>query len=71
MEEAGTNTKIFKPHSTRAASTSAANQKSFPLENILEAAGWKSDSVFAKYYNEVVLFHMDTSMKGFHTRVKA
>ena len=54
MEEAGINTKMFKPHSTRAASTSAANRKSVPLENILEAAGWKSDCVFAKYYNKVV-----------------
>jgi len=54
MVEAGINTKMFKPHSTRATSTSAANKKSVPLENILEAAGWKSDCVVAKYYDKVV-----------------
>jgi len=53
-EEAGINTKMFKPHRTRAASTSLANQKAVPLENILEAAGWKSDCVIDKYYNKVV-----------------
>ena len=29
-------------------------KNSVPLENILEAAGWKSDYVFVKYYNKVV-----------------
>lgn len=52
MELAGIDTTKFKPHSTRAASTSAVKLKSVPLENILESAGWNNDCVFAKYYNK-------------------
>ena len=54
MPRAGIDTTKFKPHSTRAASTSAASRNAVPLENILTAAGWKSDCVFAKYYNKPV-----------------
>ena len=54
MQQAGIDTTKFKPHSTRAASTSAASRNAVPLENILTAAGWKSDCVFAKYYNKPV-----------------
>ena len=54
MQQAGIDTAKFKPHSTRAASTSAAKRNAVPLENILAAAGWKSDCVFAKYYNKPV-----------------
>ena len=54
MQEAGIDTAKFKPQSTRAASTSAAQQNAVPLENILTAAGWKSDGVFSKYYNKPV-----------------
>ena len=54
MQQAGIDTAKFKPHSIRAASTSAAKRNAVPLENILAAAGWKSDCVFAKYYNKPV-----------------
>ena len=50
MKEAGIDTAKFKPHSIHAASTSAAQRNAVPLENILIAAGWKCDFVFAKYY---------------------
>ena len=52
MQQAGIDITKFKPHSTRAASTSGAKRNAVPLENILTAAGWKSDCVFAKYYNK-------------------
>lgn len=52
MQQAGVDITKFKPHNTRAASTSGAKRNAFPLENILPAAGWKSDCVFAKYYNK-------------------
>lgn len=52
MQQAGIDTQKFKPHSTRAASSSAAKLKTVPLETILEAAGWSSDCVFAKYYDK-------------------
>ena len=34
---------IFKPHSTRSASTSKAKMSNVPLTDILDKAGWKSD----------------------------
>ena len=52
MQQAGIDITKFKPHSTRAASTSGAKRNAVPLENILTTAGWKSDCVFAKYYNK-------------------
>ena len=52
MQQAGIDITKFKPQSTRAASTSGSKRNSVPLENILTAAGWKRDCVFAKYYNK-------------------
>ena len=40
----------YAPHSARAASCSAANNKGLPLENILKAAGWASSRTFARFY---------------------
>jgi site-specific recombinase XerD len=54
MGKAGIDTSKFKPHSTRAASTSAASRASVKLEEILETAGWSSESTFAKYYNKPI-----------------
>lgn len=54
MQQAGIDTKKFKPHSTHAASTSAASWNAVPFENILTAASWKSNCVFAKYNNKPV-----------------
>ena len=51
-QQAGIDITKVKPHSTRAASTSDAKRNAVPLENILTAAGWQSDCVFAKYYNK-------------------
>ena len=55
MNEAGINTNIFKPHSTRAASTSAALKANVNLAHILKTAGWSNASTFAKFYNKPVL----------------
>ena len=52
MQQAGIDITKFMPHTIRAASTSGAKRNAVPLENILNAAGWKSDCVFAKYYNK-------------------
>ena len=54
MQKAGLDTKIFKPHSTRAASSSAAAAKAIPIDSILGAAGWASANTFAKYYNRPI-----------------
>ena len=54
MELAGVDTSIFKPHSTRHASTSCALSSGMSIDNILENAGWSNSKVFAKYYNREV-----------------
>lgn len=52
MLDAGINTSVFKPHSTRSAATSAAKLANVPLDEIMATAGWRSSSVFAVYYNK-------------------
>ena len=42
MKAAGINTDIFKPHSTRAASTSKAQSCDVPINSILKAASWNT-----------------------------
>lgn len=54
LSEAGIDTNVFKAHSTRSASTSAAKSAAVPIQDILGAAGWSSDSVFGKYYNKPI-----------------
>ena len=55
MLDAGINTSVFKPHSTRSAATSAAKSADVPLNEIMTTAGWRSSSVFAVYYNKPLL----------------
>lgn len=55
MDLAGIDTDCFKPHSTRAASTSAVDSMNVPIDTILKAVGWKGSSSFAKYYKKPVL----------------
>lgn len=52
LTAAGIDTKLFKPHSTRSASSSAAASKDTPLDTILSTVGWSSSAVFAKYYKK-------------------
>lgn len=54
MKAAGIETTIFKPHSTRAASTSAANRSTTTLDEIMDTAGWASASTFAKFYDKPI-----------------
>lgn len=55
MSNAGIDTKVFKSHATRSASTSAASTKGLSLLNINKAAGWSNAKTFAKHYNKKVL----------------
>ena len=50
LTKAGINTAIFKPHSTRSASTSAAAANSLDISKILKAASWTHASTFHKFY---------------------
>ena len=49
MIQSGIDVTVFKPHSTRAASTSKANSCQVPLDIILQAASWKGDCTFRKF----------------------
>lgn len=54
MGHAGIDVNMFKPHSTRAACTSAAKNKGVPLQSILKTAGWKQESTFRRFYNKPI-----------------
>ena len=51
LSVAGIDTSIYKSHSTRAASTSAA-AKTLDIATIMNAASWTRATTFAKYYNK-------------------
>ena len=55
LTDSGNDTSRFKPHSTRAASTSAASNASVSLDDILHTAGWSSESTFAKFHNKPIV----------------
>ena len=52
LDLAGIDVRIFKPHSTRAAATSAAQRKGVKLMDILNVAGWTNETTFARFYNK-------------------
>ena len=52
MAAAGINTDVYKAHSTRAASSSAANDSNLPIKSILEQAGWSNEKTFQQYYKK-------------------
>ena len=55
MAQSGLDVAKFSPHSTRAASVSAAHRASVNLDDILKTAGWSSECCFAKYYNKPIV----------------
>jgi len=57
MVKSGVDTDMFKPHSTRSASTSKANMSTsvlVPVSEIMAMAGWSKEGTFAKFYNKPV-----------------
>lgn len=52
MGKAGVNTEIFKAHSVRSASTSAAATAGITTSDILKATDWSSETVFQKFYHK-------------------
>ena len=56
LTQSGIDTKIFKSHSTRHASTSAASRSGINIETIRKTAAWTEGSgVFARFYNRPVI----------------
>uniref|UniRef100_A0A1X7VE33 Tyr recombinase domain-containing protein n=1 Tax=Amphimedon queenslandica TaxID=400682 RepID=A0A1X7VE33_AMPQE len=54
MTAAGIDTSIFKAHSVRSASTSAASTAGVTTEDILNAADWSTESSFSRFYYKPV-----------------
>ena len=52
MQKSGIDISVFKPHSTRSASTSKAAAKQIPLRTIMNTAGWSRQSTFTKFYKK-------------------
>lgn len=52
LAQAGIDVKKFSAHSTRAASTSAAEAKGVPIQCIMNSAGWSNCNTFAKFYKK-------------------
>ena len=63
MERAGVDTSVFKAHSVRGASTSAAANVGVTTQDILNAADWRTESVFKRFY------HRSTGLSTFGTAV--
>lgn len=51
---AGLDVNIYKAHSVRAASVSAARVNFLPVQDIIKRAGWTGEQTFNKYYNKPV-----------------
>ena len=49
---AGVDTARFSAHGTRTASTSAALSSGVPVDVVLRAAGWSSESTFTRFYRK-------------------
>lgn len=52
LGKAGVNTEIFKAHSVRSASTSAAAAAGITTGDILKAADWSNEAVFQRFYHK-------------------
>ena len=55
MNEAGLDIGMFKAHSIRSATSSAADRNGVNVQQILKTAGWKNADTFMKYYKKPVL----------------
>jgi hypothetical protein len=62
LHKSGIDVNIFKPHSTRAASTTAAFSSKVPLATILRTASWQKDCTFRKFNKKPIV--VDKSFTG-------
>ena len=54
MDYAGLDTNLFRPHSVRSASVSAAKRGGAQVQDIMDKAGWSTSSTFAKFYDKTM-----------------
>ena len=50
LQDAGVDTNVFKAHSARGASATAAYNKGVSMQEILQTADWSKDSTFRGFY---------------------
>lgn len=62
LTRANVDTQVFGAHSTRAASTSAAASRGVPMDVILKAAGWSSESTFSRFYHKAATVNLGQSL---------
>ena len=62
---AGIDTKSFKVHSTRSASTSKAGLAGLPVTGVLEKGSWTKASTWQLFYNRQI----ETSAKKYQNKV--
>ena len=55
LEGAGIDMSLFKPHSTRHASATAAFAADIPIDEILKRAGWSNAMTFKRFYYKSVI----------------
>ena len=55
MEQSGIDVEQFKPHSVRAAATSAASTLGVSIKDILKTANWARESTFLKFYHKPII----------------
>ena len=52
LSNAGIDTSIFSPHSTRSAASSTAKRCRVPIDTILKPGGWRSMKTFGWFYDK-------------------
>ena len=55
LANAGVDTRVFKAHSVRGASTSKLGSLGVPVSDIMAKAQWKTESTFKKFYSKPLL----------------
>lgn len=59
LQDSGIDTSVFKGHSYRSASTSAASRAGLSLDTIIKTANWSSAKTFEKYYHKTLQANLD------------
>lgn len=54
LADAGVETDLFKAHSTRSVSTSAASKKGVMVGDIMATAGWSRNTTFERFYHKQI-----------------
>ena len=55
LDLSGVDTSVYKAHSVRAASATAAMKADIPIHDILKHVGWSSEKTFRDFYNKPVV----------------